>query len=62
MTNLEIKEIMRKNRFFDYEIAAAIGISEYTFCKWFRRDLTEEQQRRILSAISTLKASERHEN
>ena len=62
MTNQEIKEIMRKSRFFDYEIAAAIGISEYTFCKWFRRNLTEEQQGHILTAISTLKASERHEN
>ena len=43
-----------------YEIAAKIGISEYTFSRWFRKELTAEQQERILAAIADIKAGEAH--
>ena len=43
-----------------YEIAAQMGISEYTLCKWFRKELTAEQQERILAAIADIKAGEAH--
>lgn len=43
-----------------YEIAAQIGVSECTLCRWFRKELTDEQKALILSAIETIKAGEAH--
>ena len=58
--NYSIKQIIKESRYRQYEIAARIGISEYTFCKWFRKELTQEQKELILSAIEELKAGEAH--
>ena len=58
--NYSIKQIIKESRYRQYEIAAKIGISEYTFCKWFRKELTAEQQERILAAIADIKAGEAH--
>ena len=49
--NYSIKQIIKESRYRQYEIAAKIGISEYTFCKWFRKELTSEQRMQILDAI-----------
>lgn len=54
--NLEVKQAIKTSRFMHYEIAAKIGISEYTFCRWFRKELTAEQREHIYSAIEELKA------
>lgn len=56
--NDNIKNQIKQSRFKQYEIAAKIGISEYTFCKWFRKTLTAEQQEKILTAIAELKAGD----
>lgn len=56
MNNIEIKKIMKESRFFNYEIASAIGITEISFSKWFRKQLTESQQEAILRAINKLKS------
>ena len=58
--NYSIKQIIKESRYRQYEIAAKIGISEYTFCKWFRKELTQEQRELILSAIEEQKAGEAH--
>lgn len=58
--NYRIKQIIKESRYRQYEIAAMLGISEYTFCKWFRKELTAEQQERILTAIEELRAGEAH--
>lgn len=60
MKNQEIKRAIKESRIMQYEIAAQIGISEYTLCKWFRKELTPEQQEQILSAIAAIKAGEAH--
>ena len=58
MTDIEIAQ---KNKMIPVtEVAAKIGISEYTFCRWFRKELTAEQQERILAAIADIKAGEAH--
>lgn len=56
--NDEIKREIRKARLMQYEIAAKIGVSEYTLCRWFRRELTPEQRGKVLAAIAELKAGE----
>lgn len=58
MTTEEIKAKIRKSRIYQYEIAAQLHLSEFTLCKWFHRELTQEQQDRILAAIEKLKAGE----
>ena len=35
MKNSEIKRTIKESRIMQYEIAAQMGISEYTLCKWF---------------------------
>ena len=56
--NDTIKRKIKASRIMQYEIAAKIGISEYTFCRWFRKELTAEQQEKILTAIAEIKAGE----
>ena len=60
MNNSEIKRTIKESRIMQYEIAVKMGISEYTLCKWFRKELTAEQQERILAAIAALKDGEVH--
>lgn len=55
MRNEEIKAIMKTSRFFNYEIASNIGVSEIAFSQWFRKELTDEQQNKIIAAIEELK-------
>ena len=37
-----------------WKIAAAIGVSEPTIIRWLRFPLTEEKEKRIMTAIATL--------
>lgn len=60
MNNVEIKRTIKESRIMQYEIAAQLGISEYTLCKWFRKELTDEQRMQILEAIAEIKAGEAH--
>lgn len=53
--NEKIKRLIAESRLYHYEIATLIGIREETFCKWFRSELTDEQEAKILNAISLLK-------
>ncbi len=56
MKNVEEAKAMIKNsRFFSYEIAAAMGVSETAFSKWFRREISDEQLQQIKTGISKLK-------
>ena len=58
MANFELREKIRKNRIMQYEIAAEIGVSEYTLCRWFRKELTDDQYRKVSDAIEAIKAGE----
>lgn len=59
MTNEEIKMKIKEARIHQYEVAAALDVSEYTFCKWFRKPLPPEKETAILNAIQRLKEGER---
>lgn len=58
MDNLIIKQKIKESRLFNYEIAEAIGISENTLSRWFRKPLTHEQRVAIVEAIDKLKGGE----
>jgi hypothetical protein len=53
--NDQIRNVIKRSHYFNYEIAAIIGITECTFSKWFRKPLTETQKKAILQAIEKLK-------
>lgn len=55
MINYEAKRLIKASRFFSYEIAEMIGISEYAFSHWFRKDLSLEKLEEIIDAINKLK-------
>lgn len=58
MWNIEIRQAIKVSRFMQYEIAAQMGISEYTLCRWLRREMTTEQKESVYRAIAELKAGE----
>ena len=54
MKNVEIRDVIKRNRIFFYEIAAELGVSEYTFCRWLRQELTDEKKAAIFAALDRL--------
>ena len=58
MYNLEIRLKIKQNRLCHYEVAREIGISEFTFCKWLREEMSEERKKLVLSAIDEIKHNE----
>ena len=49
--NKIIREAQRSKRYFGYEIAALLGISESTFGRMMRKELPIEEQKRIAEII-----------
>lgn len=56
--NKDINTEIRKSRFYRYQIAMEIGVTEFTFTRWFRRELTPEQKEQVRDAIRRLKEQE----
>ena len=54
MANQEIKNLIKKQRLFRYEIADAMGISEGCLSTLLRKPLTEEMEQRVKEAINKL--------
>ena len=62
MSNEEIKQLLRKEKIYMWQLAKILEIHETTFGKWFREPLTESKQKVILSAIETIKQIRNQEN
>ena len=58
ISNIEIRQLIAKNRLRHYEVASACGISEYTFSHWLNRELTPERETQIREAINSLTVPE----
>lgn len=54
MANQEIKNLIKKQRLFRYEIADAMGISEGYLSTLLRKPLTKEMEQRVKEAINKL--------
>lgn len=54
MNNLEIREAIKRARLFGYEVAAALGMSETSFSRKLRQELSSEEKERIIAAIEKL--------
>ena len=46
----EVKLLMKQNQVKQWEVAEAMGISEFTLCRWLRKDLKGKQLERLNSA------------
>ena len=56
MNNIDIRDELKKNHIFGYQIAAKLGIAETSFFRMLARsELSTEQKQKILSAISVIK-------
>ena len=58
LNNIEVRQAIKAARLMQWEIAARIGISEFTFSRWLRTEMSEERKESVLAAISELKAVE----
>ena len=54
MNNFEIREAMKENRLYNYEVAAALGVSEFTLSRKLRNELGQEEKEKILEVIEKL--------
>ena len=55
MNNEQIKDLMKENCIFMWQVAKKLNVYETSFCKWFREELSEERKQQILSAIEEIK-------
>ena len=55
MTNEQIKELMKQNNIFMWQVAKRLGVNETSFCKWFREPLTQERKQQVLLVIEEIK-------
>ena len=54
MKNLEIRQAVAKHRLRFYEVADALGISEFTLSRKLRKELEDDEKKKILAAIDKL--------
>ena len=52
--NKEIRAALRTNDIRHWELAEAVGISEYTLCRRLRRELDEPEKKALLDAITEI--------
>lgn len=57
MSNNEIKQLLKKENIYMWQVAKVLNIHETTFGKWFREPLTKERQMQVISAIESIKLS-----
>ncbi len=51
MKNKDLRDAFRIANVKQWEVAEAIGISEMTFVKWLRKELSEEKKTLVREAI-----------
>ena len=58
----EVKLLMKQNQVKQWEVAEAMGISEFTLCRWLRKDLKGKQLERLNSAIKKVRSGKEETN
>ena len=54
MANQEIRQELRKANVRQWEVADSLGISEFTFTRWLRKELPTDRKNAVLSSIHHL--------
>lgn len=55
MSNKEIRELMKKENIYIWQVANKLSIHETTLIKRFRTELPEERRTEVLSAIEEIR-------
>lgn len=59
--NKEIKDFLKNNHFYLYQLAMAAGISEPTIVRWFRTPLTDEHYDKLKATAESMKVGAQNE-
>lgn len=62
MANEKIRLALTANSVRHWQLADALGISEYTLCRKLRKELASEKQEEIIKLIETIKEAHSNEN
>ena len=54
MNNKALRDLIYRSRVRHYEIAQVLGVSEFTFSRWLRGNISEERESQIRDAISLI--------
>ena len=60
--NQDIRAIIRRADVKQWEVAKALGISEATFIRWLRGELSEEKRTMIIKAIGKVREVDARNN
>lgn len=52
--NNDIRMLLTRNRIPQWKLADAMGVSEFTVCRWFRHELPPDKKRAALKAIDMI--------
>ena len=50
----QIKQILKEKRIYQWEVAKALGITEFTLTRWLREDLPDEKADQIMLAVKDI--------
>ncbi|WP_035445130.1 hypothetical protein [Atopococcus tabaci] len=59
--NSHIRELIKEQGVYQWEVAEALGISEVTLIRWLRKPLEEEKEKEIIKSIDKAKKQKRIE-
>ena len=59
MVNKKMKELIKENHLYNWQIAKELNIHETALSRWFREPLSDEQERLILLAIEKIKLDQK---
>lgn len=62
MNNERLKEVMRENKIYMWQVAKKLKVYETSFSKWFRDELSEDKKLLVLSAIEEIKLDRLNQN
>lgn len=49
-----VRAAIKANKLYHWQVAEQIGISEYTFVHWLRKELPDERKELVMKAIAEL--------
>jgi len=55
MSNEEIEWLLKTEKIYKWQVAKKLGIHETSFVRWFRDQLSSQQEHQVLSAIEEIK-------
>lgn len=55
LNNLDVRQAIARKRLKQYEVAQALGISQFTFSHWLQTELPPEKKKEILKAIKGIR-------